>query len=373
MRLVKADLDQFRNLVTQTVDLHPHYNLLVGKNGQGKTNFLEAIGFLGTLKSFRAASRSEIIRKGSDLCRVSSKIHGQGISRSASFSLTRRGRAQYLDGEKVTSPEKYLTAVRVVSFIPEDVSLVSGPPSRRRKTVDRSVFEVWPEYVRDYRQYLKVLRQRNALLRRGDFSTGEMESWNRSLAERGGTVVRKRVMLLSKVNPVMEEVGTALGLENGIHLGYQPSFMDTSELTQALDQNSSRLTEAIYEKLKEVRDREAETGHTTIGPHRDNIVFADGEGDMGRYGSQGQKRGAVLSYKLALARVIRDVRDVWPLVLLDDVASELDSTKREALGGLVRNMDAQFIISTTTEEPQFLDRQDGYVFRVESGLLKQLQ
>ena len=94
---------------------------------------------------------------------------------------------------------------------------------------------------------------------------------------------------------------------------------------------------------------------------------------MGRYGSQGQKRGAVLSYKLALARVIRDVRDVWPLVLLDDVASELDSTKREALGELVRNMDAQFIISTTTEEPQFLDRKDGYVFRVENGLLKQLQ
>ncbi|TNF45442.1 DNA replication and repair protein RecF, partial [bacterium] len=210
MRLVQTDLDQFRNLVTQTVNLHPHYNLLVGKNGQGKTNFLEAIGFLGTLKSFRAASRSEVIKEGSDTCRVSSVICGQGMTRSAAFSLTRKGRAQFLDGKKINSPEEYLAAVRVVSFIPEDVGLVSGPPSRRRKIIDRSVFEVWPEYVRDYRQYLRVLRQRNALLRRRDHRIDELKSWNRSLADCGATLVLKRTRLLLKINPIMEEVSAAL-------------------------------------------------------------------------------------------------------------------------------------------------------------------
>jgi DNA replication and repair protein RecF len=374
MRLVRTDLDQFRNLVTQTVNLHPHYNLLVGKNGQGKTNFLEAIGFLGTLKSFRAASRAEIIREGSDVCRVSSVIHGRGMLGSASFSLTRKGRAQFLDGKQIASPEEYLTAVRVVSFIPEDVGLVSGPPSRRRKIIDRSVFEVWPEYVRDYRQYLRVLRQRNALLRRRDFAPEELKSWNQSLAECGATLVRKRIMLLSKTNPIMEEIGATLDLERGTHLRYQPSFMGVIGSPGTLDQNSSGLMETILGKLEEVQEREKEIGHTTIGPHRDNIVFtAGGERDMGRYGSQGQKRGAVLSFKLALARVIKETRDVWPLVLLDDVASELDSVKRKALGSLVRNMDAQFIISTTTEEPQFLDRQEGYVFRVVNGMLERLQ
>jgi len=260
-----------------------------------------------------------------------------------------------------------------VSFIPEDVGLVSGPPSWRRRIVDRSVFEVWPEYVRDYRQYLRALRQRNSLLRNGNFSVEEMESWNRSLAECGGTLVRKRTLLLSRVNPVMGEVGSFLGLESGIHLAYQSSFKNTDDLPGDLAGSSSELSEAILRKLKETQNREKEIGHTVVGPHRDNIVFANEEGDMGRYSSQGQKRGAVLSFKLALARVVRDVRDVWPLVLLDDVSSELDATKREALGGLVRRMDAQFIISTTAEEPQFLDRQDGYVFRVEKGLLKQLQ
>lgn len=372
MRLVEADLDQFRNLATQTVNLHPHYNLLVGKNGQGKTNFLEAIGFLGTLKSFRAASSSEIIRKGSNLCRVSGTIQGQHMSRSVSIALTRKGRTQYLDGEKMTSPEQYLTAVRVVSFFPEDVSLVSGPPSRRRKNVDRSVFEVWPDYVREYRQYLRVLRQRNALLRRGSFDAGQMESWDRSLAESGGAIVRRRVMLLSKLNPFMGELGSVLGLENGLHLGYQPSFMKIHELPGALDEGVSRITGALLQKLAEVKDREREVAHTTVGPHRDNIFFTGTEGDMARYGSQGQKRSAVLSYKLALARVIREVRGVWPLVLLDDVASELDSTKRKALGGLVKTMEAQFIISTTAEDPQFLDRRDGNIFSVESGLLEQL-
>ncbi len=374
MRLVRADLEQFRNLVTQTVNLHPHYNLLVGKNGQGKTNFLEAIGFLGTLKSFRAASRAEIIREGSDVCRVSSVIRGRGMARSASFSLTRRGRVQFLDEKKIDSPEEYLTAVRVVSFIPEDVSLVSGPPSRRRKIIDRSVFEVWPEYVRDYRQYLRVLRQRNALLRRKDFMEEELKSWNQSLAECGATLVRKRIMLLAKINPIMEEVNNTLDLERGTHLRYKPSFMKAIDSPGMLDQNSSGLTEAILGKLEEVQDREKEVGHTTVGPHRDNIVFtACGERDMGRYSSQGQKRGAVLSFKLALARVIREARGAWPLVLLDDVASELDSVKRKALGSLIRSMDAQFIISTTAEEPQFLDRQEGYVFRVENGLLERLQ
>lgn len=374
MRLVRVDLEQFRNLVTQTVNLHPHYNLLVGKNGQGKTNFLEAIGFLGTLKSFRAASRAEIIREGSDVCRVSSVIRGRGMARSASFSLTRRGRVQFLDDKKIDSPEEYLTAVRVVSFIPEDVSLVSGPPSRRRKIIDRSVFEVWPEYVRDYRQYLRVLRQRNALLRRKDFMEEELKSWNQSLAECGATLVRKRIMLLAKINPIMEEVNNTLDLERGTHLRYKPSFMKAIDSPGMLDQNSSGLTDAILGKLEEVQDREKEVGHTTVGPHRDNVVFtACGKRDMGRYSSQGQKRGAVLSFKLALARVIREARDAWPLVLLDDVASELDSVKRKALGSLIRSMDAQFIISTTAEEPQFLDRQEGYVFRVENGLLERLQ
>jgi DNA replication and repair protein RecF len=378
MRLLWVEPDRFRNLGRQAVELHPRFNLLLGRNGQGKTNFLEAIGYLGSLRSFRSAGRVEMIRHGESAGRVTGAVSSGGLERLLSFTLTDRGRRQYIDDKRISSPEQYLQALKVVHFIPEDVSLVSGSPAWRRKVVDRAVFEIVPEYVREYRRYLSTLRQRNALLRRGGGRAGELEGWDKGFAAAGAALVYRRLELLHALNPKMEELGERLGLGSGLGLTYSPGFtfpagaMPGGANTPA--EHRRKLENAILDELAKIRTRESRVGHSLAGPHRDNILFTlgspDHPTDLARYGSQGQKRSAVLVFKLALAAAYHDTHGVWPLVLLDDVASELDETRRKALGSLVMEIKAQFLISTTGEEYMFLPAGEGKIWTVDHGDLK---
>ena len=384
------DLDRFRNLMQQRIPLHPRYNLLLGRNGQGKTNFLEAIGYLGSLRSIRMAGRTEMIKHGEEMCRVSGTVTSEGLERVLAFTLTRRERIQFLDDRKVSSPEEYLQALKIIHFIPEDVGLVGGSPAWRRKVLDRSVFEVTPRYVSEYRKYLHVLRQRNALLRRGRASAAEMGSWDHALASTGAVLVERRLNLIKTLNPVMDKMGRRLGLGEGLGLTYVPSFAtgdrrktkDTSRKDRNAASGDSALDRAsmercIFQSLVEQAERETRSGHTLSGPHRDNILFTlgreSGSTDLARYGSQGQKRSAVLAFKLALAAIFHQMLGMWPLILLDDVASELDETRREALGSIIRETRAQFFISTTGEEYMFLPAKEGRIFQVKDGLLEPFQ
>ncbi len=381
------DLDRFRNLGRQKVQLHPRYNLFLGQNGQGKTNFLEAVGYLGSLRSFRAAGRSEMIGHQESMCRVSGSVASGGVERVVAFALTRKVRNQFLDDRKINSPEEYLQALKIVHFIPEDVGLVGGSPAWRRRVIDRSVFEVTPRYVSEYRKYLQVLRQRNALLRKGEASAAELTSWNHALASSGAVLVERRQQLIEDVSPAMKELGERLGLGEGLGLTYIASYgksgagdkrrdfipVEKGPVREPVPDDGS-IAGSILETLAGLGEREARSGHTLAGPHRDNIIFTlqkgDTNADLARYGSQGQKRSAVLAFKLALAVVFHRRIGTWPLILLDDVASELDETRRRALGNIISGTQAQFLISTTGEEYMFLPTGEGKIWMVEEGRLK---
>jgi DNA replication and repair protein RecF len=386
MRLLWVDLNHFRNLKRQRVELHPRFNLLLGPNGQGKTNFLEAVGYLGTLRSFRSAGRNEMIRRGESACRVSGEISSREVDKNIAFTLNSKERSQFVDGQKVSSPERYLQTVSTVHFIPEDVGLVSGSPSWRRKVIDRSVFETVPVYVSEYRRYLAALRQRNALLRRGSPSRDETAGWNRTLVETGTVIVRRRWDFIMAANEKMQGMGARIGLGRGLHLRYFPSFALTAEedpdnaAGQHVDLqvmgNAERreIGERFQQGLSRNSGREIRAGHTLVGPHRDRIEFFLGEPesavDLARFGSQGQKRSAVLAFKLSLGAVLSDVLGEWPVMILDDVASELDDQKRKALGDLVRGTKAQFFISTTGQEYLFLPAGEGKIWNVNDGMLE---
>lgn len=381
------DLEHFRNLGRQKVHLHPRYNLLLGRNGQGKTNFLEAVGYLGSLRSIRAAGRGEMIRHGEKMCRVSGSTASVGLERVLAFALTDKGRTQFLDDKKVISPEEYLQALKVVHFIPEDVGLVSGTPSWRRRVIDRSVFEVTPQYVSEYRRYLLALRQRNALLRKGRASKGELESWSRALASSGARLVRRRRQLIAGLNPIMEGLGEKLGMERVPGLTYIASHEGEAPADKAEGTSGSADTMpgehlasdtaiegGLLARLASLAEKEIKRGYTMAGPHRDDIVFYQRRGsektNLARYGSQGQKRVAVLAFKLALAALFNKANGTWPLVLLDDVASELDETRRRALGKIIRETQAQFFITTTGEDYMFLPAEEGNIFQVNKGWLE---
>jgi DNA replication and repair protein RecF len=388
MRLLWLEVDRFRNLKGQRVQLHPRFNLLLGTNGQGKTNFLEAIGYLGSLRSFRSAGRNEMILRGESMCRVSGEVLSREIEKNISFALGLKERVQFVDGQKVSSPEKYLQTVNTVHFIPEDVSLISGSPSWRRKVIDRSVFDTVPGYAVEYRRYLSALRNRNALLRKGRPNREEITGWDKALVDTGAILIRRRWDLILAANVKMSKLGKALGLGSGLHLKYIPSFSFNSGKDghgpsgNPVDQGLMReikcreIEDRFLEGLLRESGREVKAGHTLVGPHRDGIQFFLEEPgstlDLARFGSQGQKRSAVLAFKMALGAVQADVHGEWPLMILDDVASELDDQRRRALGDLVRGMEAQFFISTTGQEYMFLPAGEGKIWVVNNGLLEPL-
>jgi DNA replication and repair protein RecF len=373
MRLLWVELDRYRNLAGQRIELHPRYNLLVGDNGQGKTNFLEAVSYLGTLKSFRNAARGEMIRQGEEVCRVAGRVRSGSVEQDVAFALTGRGRAQFLNDQKVSSPEKYLASLRLVSFIPEDVGLVSGSPSWRRRVIDRSVFEVVPGYVTEYRKYLATLRQRNTLLRKRGYSSKELESWTSQLADVGCVLIRRRLDLLGSLGPAMADLGVRFGFQRSLGLSYQATLGPAAGQQELAGMGREEIRISLAAELTRVAEREARAGHSLAGPHRDNVLFTINGHDMSRFASQGQKRSAVLSMKLALAGSISSSVDSYPIVLLDDVASELDTSRRQALGQLVRETKAQFFVTTTSEEAGFLDRNEGFVFEVKDGQLARLE
>ncbi len=327
-----------------------------------------------------------MIRHGENMCRVSGELLTGELRTTLGFSLNHQGRTQFIDDRKISSPEQYLQAVRVVHFIPEDVGLVGGSPSWRRKVIDRSVFDTFSGYTSEYRRYLTALRHRNALLRKRRASPEERKGWNDTLAETGSVLVKRRWDFLLSVNPVMMQVGEKLGLGEDLHLEYFPSFEKGFNLKRsvlgtlpvqcgAVNENGRRMiAQKILDGLHRESEREDKAGHSLVGPHRDGIGFFTGDPadplDLARYGSQGQKRSAVLAFKIALAQVVADIRGQWPLVVLDDVSSELDDQRRKALGKLVREMEAQFFISTTGEEFMFLPAEEGNVWHVGNGRLE---
>ena len=158
MRMDWVEPDRFRNLLHQKIPLHPRFNLVYGPNGQGKTNFLEAVACLGSLRSFRTAEKNDLIRHGEGMCRVSGCLLGAESERVLSISLDHRGRSQFINDQRIASPEEYLRSVGAVHFIPEDVGLVGGPPSWRRRILDRAVFETRPGYPSEYRRFLSALK-----------------------------------------------------------------------------------------------------------------------------------------------------------------------------------------------------------------------
>ncbi len=366
MWLVQAELERFRNLRQQRLSFHPRCNLVLGRNAQGKTNLLEAIGYLGGLRSFRGAGRNDLIRHGEEWCRVSGEIEAGEVRRELCFTLDHRGRTQAADGRRIPLAE-YLATAPLVSFVPEDVGVINGGPARRRRLLDRSIFELDAGYLRDYRRFHHALRQRNVLLRRPrKDGAGELDGWGSTLAEAGSFVLYKRIALLSVLAPRLRDLGGELGLAEGLALSYR------SSCPLPEDGDRGKLERALRAGIEDSSMRERSAGCVVAGPHRDDLAFLHGGRDLAREGSQGQKRSAVLAFKLALAMRMSEERGRFPLILLDDVASELDDSRREALGRLVGSLPAQFFITATGDGPS-LPATGGAVFRVTEGGVERLK
>jgi DNA replication and repair protein RecF len=359
VRVERIQLRDFRNYETAEVELAAGLTVVAGANGAGKTNLLEAVYFGCTARSPRTSNERELLRRGGDgVARVVLDLAGDDGEHRVEVGF-QPGEVKHLrvDGSPVDS----LTAVEarplVSVFLPERLELVKGAPAARRAHLDQVVGALWPGRAETRRSYSRALAQRNALvarIRAGAAGRGALDTWDAELARHGVRLMADRDEAVKGLQPLFAELADRLGLPGGGELRYRPR----SDATDAA---------GLVAELAERRSADLERGFTAHGPHRDELqLLLDGL-SLRAYGSQGQQRAALLALLFAERALLTERRARPPLMLLDDVMSELDSERRELLAGLLRS-DGQAVITTT--EPEHVPGTalaGGGLIRVEDG------
>lgn len=344
MKLLSLSLRNFRNVASVDLTPSPRATVVVGPNGQGKTNLLEAVFFLATLKALRASRLSELVAFGTESAKVSGRFWLHGAERELSVEVTSQGTRQaFVDGKKATSFESYFGGVAVVAFTPDDLAVVKGGPDGRRAFLDRAVFNRFPAFLKESRDYARALKSRNKLLK-GQASTEYLDAYDETLSRTGARLWLRRRMLMSEVAPLACKAFEAVGrAAHSAYFGYQPSKVevDFSKATEA------ELTHILQDALLQRRTRDFDRGFTSVGPHVDDVRIELGQQTAKAFASQGQQRALVLAWKMAEIENLLNSLGFLPLLLLDDVSSELDPERNAYLMHYLAESGAQVFLTTT--------------------------
>lgn len=366
MKLVSLRYERFRNLAALTLEPSPHATIAVGENGQGKTNLLEGIYLLATLKPLRANKLSELIAFGSPSAKVTGRFIIGGAVREIAVEVVPGGRTAFVDGKRTSSLDAYFGGVSVVAFTPDDLTVIKGGPDGRRAFLDRSVFNVQSAYLNESREYARALKSRNKLLKERA-SMNHLQAWDATLAKLGARLWVRRRALLNDLASLAQAAFQRIGrspLEAHwhyapAHLGDELQFEAASE-TELATQMLARLDARLH--------RDVERGFTSVGPHADDLNIALGGKAARTYASQGQSRALVLAWKVAEIENLQRINGFLPLLLLDDVSSELDPERNAFLMGYLADSGAQTLLTTT--DPALVRRaagEDTCWYRVRAG------
>lgn len=375
MLLARLSLSHFRNYERLELEFGSGITLLYGNNAQGKTNLLEAIFFLATARSPHAGAERELIHWGAatepiPFARVEAQIgRANGVMTELEIVLV-TGEERDLTVARVSKRIKVngvnkraidlLGNLNVVLFLPQDLELVFGSPGDRRRYLDTTLSQIDPKYSRALQQYNHVLEQRNALLkefRERSFNAAELEPWNNKLVENGSYVMARRAQAIETYNGLVSEIHPQLTAEHKeLKLHYQPTIPveafalpETRQLGLGLTPPSAPLEQiamAFRGQLAALRAKEAGAALTLVGPHRDDLRFTVDGVDMTTYASRGQGRTIAVALKLAEIELMRAETGEEPVLLLDDVMSELDKPRRAALSHAILSA-KQAIVSAT--------------------------
>lgn len=361
MRLRKLAISGFRNLDQLRITPGPRFNLLHGLNGQGKTNLLEAVYLLGSSRSFRASRLHELIGHGKPAARISGEVESAGIISSISVTLEQGGRRVEIDGKGIQRASELHGKLNSVVFSPDDTGMVRSGPEARRRFLDRAVYMGDIGYLHCWHGYHRILKQRNQLLKSSDRSG--LDIWTEKLAEAGAEMIERRQRFAAQLDERLQRHYEAISAgSESAGIGYRP------EGVQAVER------EAIRQELLSLFDRNARNderyGTTTAGPHRDDLLLSLDNRPLKAFGSQGQQKSFVLALKMAEMDNLLAIFGEPPLLLLDDMSSELDSRRNANLMDFLIKGDIQVFITTTEKSPSLLGHgAHCAVFRVENGNL----
>ncbi|MBM4381583.1 MAG: DNA replication/repair protein RecF [Deltaproteobacteria bacterium] len=347
MRLLRLTVKDFRNLSEVEVEPSVHATIAVGQNGQGKTNLLEALYYLCTLKPLRAGRLQELVRFGAGQATVTGRFLLRGAERVISVQVQDGARSVFVDGKKAASLEEYFGGVAVVAFTPDDLHVVKGGPDGRRAFLDRAVFNRFPAYLKEGRAYARALKNRNKLLK-DQAEPAYLAAYDEALAQAGARVWTRRRALMEELSgraaAAFERIGrtadpaTFRYVPHGLKLPPECPFGAADE---------GALSAHLLQRLGARLPRDGERGYTSVGPHADDVALELGGRSARDYASQGQQRAFVLAWKVAEIENLSAALGHLPLLLLDDVSSELDPERNAYLMAYLSHSGAQVVLTTT--------------------------
>ncbi len=367
MLLRALRLSHFRNLSDVNLSPHPRFNLFTGPNGQGKTNLLEAVYLLSAVKSFRAQHNAALIELGHAQATLEAWVDRGGSERIVQIDIGERGKKVSLNHNPVRQLTDFFGTLNVVMFGPEDIGLLKEGPSERRRFIDRAIFNAHPAYGAISLQYEEILKQRNALLKAPSVDRTLLGVYDEQLVQVGADIIARRLDFMSHFLPVLMRTFAAIfdatfSADLTYAAGWTEQTMDPSDAPSRAT-IERWLGEALERTAQEERDR----GHTLVGPHRDDLVAWLNGRDVKTYASQGQHRAFVLAMKIAEITYLEERYNFAPILLLDDVSSELDRERNRFLFDFLRRrMEGQVFITTTHRDHILLD-DDVQIFDVREG------
>lgn len=314
MHLKQLRLRQFRNYAGLDVVFQPGFYLFTGNNGQGKSNLLEAIYLLSTIRSFRGVPNAQMVRNGQQGYFVGATVVGARENEIRIYWSPRQRQIK-LNGRNIILVNEFYGTVRAVIFCTEDIQLVKGAPAFRRRYMDFLLAQTDPSYLSTLQRFGRALRSRNAILKHSFINEALLDSFSQELILTGNEITRKRLELYQKIAPIICESYVRIAGESSekVRLVYRPSINGDMGV-----------------QLAQMRPRELSCHYTLVGPHRDDLHFLMDEMPVAKYGSEGQKRTWALALKMAQTEFLAQMHGVMPILLIDDVMGELDGQRRRS-------------------------------------------
>ena len=361
MIIKSLELMDYRNYEVLNIEFDRGTNILYGDNAQGKTNILEAIYLAATTKSHKGSKDKDIVRFGREEGHIRTYLERDGVETRVDMHLRRsKSKGIAIDGQKIKKAAELLGLCNVVFFSPEDLSIIKDGPSERRRFIDMELCQLDSFYLYNLNHYNKIVNQRNQLLKDLYFRPDLRETlniWDSQLVSFGSKIIERRRMFVEQLNEIIHDIHLNLsGGKEEIRIVYEPNV--------SLEDYESMMTGS--------QERDIKAKMTTVGPHRDDFSFVVGDIDIRKFGSQGQQRTAALSLKLSEIELVKRITKDTPILLLDDVLSELDSNRQNYLLNSIG--DIQTIITCTGLEEFVSNRFEiDKVFKVSEGEVQLLE
>ena len=332
------ELQNFRNYQSLNLKLDPHINIIVGKNGQGKTNILESLYYIAYLKSHRISDENVLIKNGENGFKIKSKIKRETLLDEIKIEQSIDNKHVFFNQTEIIKRSEFLELINIILFEPTNLEILKGSPNIRRDFLNDSISQINSNYYNILNDFNRLLKMRNEFLKSKRNDRDYLDTLDKYYIEKAILIYQMRSKYISRINEFIATIYKDIMNVDGLKIEYKSFYEKLSD--------KSSIKEALKSEMQKNYEKEKYTGLTIEGPQKDDFIFVADSVNLKEYGSQGQQRGAVIALKFAEAEIVKKYKNVIPVFLLDDVFSELDGVRKNNLVKYITS-DYQVILTTT--------------------------